>query len=373
MDKNYLMREACFACTTPYQILGAISITQGYKLDADIYVFGMFPNYDKVARKLTENNIFTNVYAVDCSEIGAPGRRKGFVQMLFAEKTMAFFLPKNVAYSYFYSSSRAIMKTIMQHVLLKRNPRMKKVIYEDGMGTYAADSHPLNATRYKRVAEKLLGWNLERTNLTSIIANIPGLVDLPEHLKGCTVGQMPRLEINQNTVSVLEDIFSIKEGDKIKQSYIVFDTVRNVSNDFTIAHLALLDECYDIISKIVGKDNMICKPHPKSVCLSHANIPIYPYQEIPMEVLYASMPGLENRILITLTSTAVFTPKILFNKEPRVICLHKIIKNTKRTNVFDNIFEKFKSCYADKARVIAPRTVDELREQVQILALNDYN
>ena len=47
-----LHREACFACTTPYQVMGAISIALQEKLKADIYIFGMFPRYKEVADRL---------------------------------------------------------------------------------------------------------------------------------------------------------------------------------------------------------------------------------------------------------------------------------------------------------------------------------
>ena len=154
------MREACFACTTPYQIIGAISISLEKKLDADLFVFGMFPKYKEICEKIGTYNIFANVFAVDPTEIGNPSRAKGFLQMMCAEHTVSSFLPKDISYKTYYSSSRAFPKTILQKVLLKRNAEMRRVIYEDGMGTYTKNSHPLNATKLKRIAERLLGLSL---------------------------------------------------------------------------------------------------------------------------------------------------------------------------------------------------------------------
>ena len=50
MKKSYQSREACFVCSSPYQIIGAISIAKYQKLDADLIITGEFPDYDIVAK-----------------------------------------------------------------------------------------------------------------------------------------------------------------------------------------------------------------------------------------------------------------------------------------------------------------------------------
>ena len=78
-------RQACFACTTPYQVLGAISITKQENLDADLYIFGMFSGYEKVAEKLRDHAIFANVYAADATKTGAPTTAEPrFMHMTYA-------------------------------------------------------------------------------------------------------------------------------------------------------------------------------------------------------------------------------------------------------------------------------------------------
>ena len=62
-----MLKEACFAVTTPYQLIGAIALQIEYNLDSDIYIFGMFAEYNLIASKLESYNIFDKVIAVDCS------------------------------------------------------------------------------------------------------------------------------------------------------------------------------------------------------------------------------------------------------------------------------------------------------------------
>ena len=52
------MSKACFACTTPYQILGAVSIAAAGQAPADLIVFGMFDGYEALAGRIRETGLF---------------------------------------------------------------------------------------------------------------------------------------------------------------------------------------------------------------------------------------------------------------------------------------------------------------------------
>lgn len=362
--RQYETREACFACTTPYQVIGAISITINHKLNADLYIFGMFRQYEKVADNIRKQGIFGHVYAVDCSRIGAPGKLRGLKQMLFAEQTVSFYLPAEIRYQHYYSSSRALPKIIMQHVLQKRNPDMIRVIYEDGMGTYSSDSHPLNPTKTIQRTERVLNWNLDNPRRTRMMAYVPELVEPPAYLQGIHVEQMPRLDFSSATANMLETVFDVREENRIHQKWIIFDTLRRYSADMQETEFAILDDSYRAIVSAGGND-IICKPHPRSVFESKAQIALYPDSGIPMEVLYARMDDLENRILISYTSSAVFTPKIMFGMEPVVISLHRLLSGTRGSGIFEGIYQKFRGIYADQDRVMAPDSIEELTECVR--------
>jgi len=361
------MREACFACTTPYQVIGAISITIEKKLDADLFVFGMFPNYVNVCKNIRNQGIFQNVFAVDCSKLGHPGKKKAFLQMLFSKQVVSSFLPSDAVYKTYYSSSRAHPKTVLQHVLLNRNPSMTRVIYEDGMGTYTGRSHTLNATRLKSTAEKILGWKLDIPENTSMMAYIPELVDVPEYLTGHVVEKMPRLQFDKKNGEMLKNIFSVDDSKRIDNKIVIFDTLRPNPSHINEDEYEILDECYRTISDYFTGD-VIIKPHPRSRAVGNYDIELYEYQEVPMEVLYTDMEDLNERILIAYTSSAVFTQKILFDKEPTVICLHRLIKNSRSSITFEPIFEKFKSIYSKQDKVCAPDSMDDLKLLLRALS-----
>ena len=183
---------------------------------------------------------------------------------------------------------------------------------------------------------------------------------------------MPRLSFENKNIEMLKDVFSVGKDSMISEKYIVFDTLRRNNTYISEEQLNLLDQCYDIIVSVGGKENTICKPHPRSLFATKASIGQYSGQEIPMEVLYASMEDLDQRILVSFTSSAIFTPKIMFDKEPLVISLHRMLRETRGSAIFEGIYQKFKETYSQKERVMAPETFEELKECLMRAAGSEY-
>ena len=278
--------------------------------------------------------------------------------MLFVEKTLSFFLPKDVSYKTYYCSNLVVFPhTLLQKVLLKRNPFMNTIIYDDGMGTYNKSDILFHRKKLHKIAEKLLGWNLDDPQRTRMMSYVPELTEPPEYLKGITVEQQPRLSFDEATRKMLKDVFDVGENSKIKEKYIIFDVPR----PYPAERVKVLDNCYDTIIKLVDTSEIICKPHPRSQFNTNVDVKIYSDYQIPMEILYASMEDLEDRVLISFVSTAIFTPKILFDKEPKVISLHRILNYMP----FEQTFEKFRGIYRNKERVIAPNSIEELADVIK--------
>ena len=83
-----------------------------------------------------------------------------------------------------------------------------------------------------------------------------------------------------------------------------------------------------------------------------------------MEYFYVNS-DIENNTLISVFSTACLSPFFMFNKEPRVIFLYKIIGLDKKNDYnlnFIKFIEKIQNNYKQKDRFLIPRTLDELDE-----------
>lgn len=368
MIDNSELREACFACTTPYQIIGAISIVGAKSLLADLIVFGMFDDYVSVSENIRKSGIFRNVYAVPSDKFKSPGRNGAAIQMLNSRNVIGSFLPDTVIYDQYYSSSRAHIKNILLHELLRRNKNLQIVVYDDGMGTYSSDSHVLNTTKIRHYAERFLRWELYTSDRVSFMVYEPSLFDRPKGYDSCDVIQMPKPELQGDVSKRILDAFGINENDSIKEKVIIFDPLRGADKERD-EKLTAIDICYKMVVKHFGYENVVVKTHPRSSVSPNVDAKFYRRSGIPMEVLYAGMKDLNERILITYASTAVYTPKILFGSEPHIINLFRIVDNADGSfSEWEVQHQKFTGTYRDKARIVAPYTLSEFNEYLERIA-----
>ena len=363
-------RQACFACTTPYQVMGALSITKSKKLDADIYIFGMFSDYENVAERLLAYNIFANVYAINAEAFRAPGRKGALLQMTKCREIVSSFLPKNVAYDFLYASSRAHIKNLLLHELLRRNKQLRIIVYDDGLGMYSKNSHVLNTTKVRGIAEKLFGWNLYTPERMSFMVNMPELFEKPDSLRLCEVQQMPRLPWTAENRQLLMDVFGANDEDIIKERVIVFDSLRGFDSERD-KKMKELDAYFAFAVDSFGKENAIMKPHPRSKEKTTADMKLYSNTSVPMEVLYAGMGNLDEKVLITYASSAVYTPKMFFDAEPWVINLFRITDNVNgQVSEWEETYLKFKSIYREPDKVMAPENEEEFRICIKRVVAN---
>ena len=358
-----MSNRACFASTTPYQVLSSIAVQLEKKLDADLYVFGMFENYQSVSEKIKAYGLFRDVVAVDCSKIGAPSKSEALWQMVFPRKFTKAFLGKNVVYDYCYTSSRAHPKLLLMHEITRRNKQLQVVMIEDGMGTYSSDSTQLNTkSKLRQMTNRLLGWdNLFDPHRLFVMARRPDLIELPPVMKGVSVGTMPELPANEKVCSMLFDIFGAQKEDRISERVIIFDTVRGLREVGVLYDV--LDQCYQEIDEAFSHD-VICKTHPRSRTTPPVSMKFYAKPFVPMEVLYSEMKDLDQRVLVGVGSTAMYSPKLVFDAEPYIIDLHKLAYNNK---MYDDLMQKMRSLYRDKNKVLCPDTREEFLEVVKEL------
>ena len=365
-------RDACFICSSPYQIIGAIGIVKGKNLCADLYISpGEYRFDESLVEKIRDSLVFSNVFIADVARGSERrdllSRRLRSVRMtVFPEATLSAYLPPHVSYNEFYASSRSSTKATLLAVLRKRNPNIKRVIFEDGLGSYSGNGRLMEVSGLRRTIERILGWDLDNPKKMSVMVYCPELISRYDYLKDIQIEQMPRVELNEENRKLLSDIFAVQKEHYIQEQYIIFDTKRSggVYDHLTQEEKDCLDSCYEVIKKSVG-NRVILKEHPRSAEKPECLLKTYPYLGLPMEVLYLDMKDLEKRVLISQASTAIFSPKILFDCEPYVISLHHLLRENHLSVEFDDIFEKFRGTYRDPTRVVAPDSNSELEQILQ--------
>ena len=77
--------------------------------------------------------------------------------------------------------------------------------------------------------------------------------------------------------------------------------------------------------------------------------------------------------MIGYCSTALITPKFIFDEEPIVICLYKLAEfhNKGKAREIDNVFMRLRESYKRKERVNIPENIIELENMLKKIALLD--
>lgn len=117
----------------------------------------------------------------------------------------------------------------------------------------------------------------------------------------------------------------------------------------------LLYKCLDILD-----DRFIIRCHPLTVNDPKIKGIRYDLQNYSWETVCIDQIS-DRNILIGVFSTAQFTPKQIFGREPYVIFIHKIIKPTGLDHVqIDRMIGKLIESYDSRNRILVPETTEEL-------------
>ena len=362
MSKEKTVRQACFLCTTSFQIWGAVSLQLANRLKADIIVFDDLNGYREIAEGLQQTGLFENVIPVDFygSLKNKKDNRPAIIRrMLTAERYVSRWIDKQTVYESLYTSSAAVSKSVFMRVLTKRLDRVGIVIYDDGIGSYQEKGRIKKGSQKFQRVKKMLGWQELLQNPDRILLYEPELYQAED---GVRVEPMPKIALTPENKAVLRRIFGEEEENlQFPQQVVLFDTFRLPNRKKEEEDR--LDQVFCGIAEICGEDRVILKEHPRSLARSRAEVARLSRAGVPMELLYAHQEDLQDKILVALNSTALFSPKMLFDKEPYLVLLYKLTSDDPAVREKrDALYGKLTGMYSRADRILIPETEDELRE-----------
>ena len=117
----------------------------------------------------------------------------------------------------------------------------------------------------------------------------------------------------------------------------------------------LIKKCNDIL-----ENDFIVRCHPLTVNNPKIEEVRYDCDNYSWEAICAEQVT-QNTVLIGVFSTAQYSPKQIFNKEPFVIFLYKVIRPTNIEEFeIEKMVDKLKDSYRDKNKIYVPETTEEL-------------
>lgn len=369
--------DSCYICTTPYQIWGAIALHLKKEETADLYIVNQFSNSENVADRISECQLFNKVKWVDESRYKSKSRNKlvrwGGIIGSYINVTTIFedICISATEYSKLYISSKAFVGRIFELYHLKNRIAIKQFYFEDGIGSYCNPS--LIIPRISDMVIRFLFYGFR-----SICRSYELVVFCPELFK--RLNKNAKLicgsenidaTIFRDRIDEINYIFQIEKDAAIEEKYVVLDNLNEVL--FDDANREKLYSIYRTIDERVGASNIIYKPHPRDKSIKTIDRKYYKYKSIPLESI-ALNTSFNNKVLFGVTSTAMVSPKMIFDDEPYIILLYKLVKTTySDMELIESVFEAIKEVYKSKNKFFIPETEVELINIIDHLSIRRYD
>ena len=351
----------CFFASTKFQIINAVNIVLQDKLDADLYIINeyIYDNCSELSQKIKAEKIFNNVKLIETDIFNcntSSTRINTFKLYLNCGKVVKSFLLREEYEKIYFCTNSLIERLVRFYFLNAGAPSTKFIMYDEGVASYMGIMETAG-----RFAERVVRYILFGKKSLNTVFNkclyVPEFYCKFNDSQYGTVAKIEPIDIESSAMSIYNRIFDFKENGCMKEKFIFLDTVhkRALKKDAQVGYEKIIENIFNMT-----KDNLIIKSHPSDKSSRIDGVKYFDNSDYPFEIIAANS-DINDKILITLSSTASVTPKIIFDKEPVVILLYKMFSDSllEWNDYYDTFFQKVKESYKSKNRFFIPKTYDE--------------
>ncbi len=360
--------DSCYFCSTPYQIITAVSLVKQFNEVADLYIVNGFSGASEVADRIRKEKIFSEVRLV--KHYVSPFKNHlltwTWIVLSYARyrRIAKNILIEDTHYNVFYVAGYNLTCRLSYFYLKGKDSSLKKINFEDGIGSYENDRFIEPRKQDAFFQRIFIGKNVLQPAYSQLLY----WPDLYYWINGHPDRRIDQINgdfKSNGMISLFNRIFNFSEDNKITERIILLDCFKD--RIFTRLGETQLREIYNKIFKVCGTSEIIVKRHPRDTTNKEGNIKYYTDEQMPFECICMNMDCNE-KVLISTQSTAVITPKILLGQEPCVLLLYKLVEFQKQmTDTWDAIFNYCRQSYSDPKRFMIPETVDELDDCLKFI------
>lgn len=357
-----------FVCSSHYQLLNAIMIVREYNLTADILV-----TRESIWRECNLDvlchNVFIDIYKWTSllEKLGDENINGTYDRVRIQIKKIITYLDRKKIWNSIPNKDKQYSIVHIAYVdsvslwvysLFKKTSGAQLSLYEDGTYTYGCLS--IKKTLFRRIAEKLLYGDAGIENCMQIYVKHPNKINLCNYdgIKILRIGGKADNAVLESIILPLYNI-SMDMLRSFNAQILIFD------QNIEIQEIKELQkEIAKIASVIFAKSNVVVKIHPSSRDIDYDNDINVFRGRLPFEAVMAYEP-MDNKVLISIFSTAGMSPKLDCDSEPYVIFTYRIFKNLKIDNNYIMQIQQLRDSYKDASKVMVPNTIDELRAMLE--------
>lgn len=349
-----------FIAWTPLHVINIINTTINYfpGVKNDLFIYDEFNGADDIYRELIKMNIFCNVYKISYKDTGNT-LTKGFNMLINNQNLVSL----DTTYDNLFIQGGNYFSKILYGETKKKNKQVELHYIEDGLGAYTSSPIIRIDTPAKKIVKLLNRHSMYHAKIDSYYVYEPDLVakkhDAPYY-------KLPKLNYENDARLIIMTVFGLNDAsDRQLADKILFFDQPFVNDGFSIDEKAFINE----VRKMSLEEPITIKLHPRSVTDKYGDIDILE-TDLPWE-LYCLNLEMDNVYLLSIGTTAAFTPYLMFGLEMPVIILAsyylkklKAEKGNEQTMTMLENIVSFSHNYQKNvgAKSHMPESLDELAE-----------
>jgi len=371
-NDNKLIVDRAFFCDSPFEVFTSIHMVIHDGIESDIYILDSFRDASRLIDKLNENPVFRKSIIINSKNLYRKEkslRKKSlissagtFTTYFNVDKIVEQYIDTNVKYKTMFFTCNQLSFRLARFYFIKKGYETEFIFFDEGSGSY--DGHFERVKFSDRFFRTLLfGKKSSNRNLKFYLYQPELYCDYNNNKNRLyTIPKVDNRDLDN--LDIYKNVFNVSPYSKDRKC-IFFDSLRE---EICTSKYALdkLSEWFDLVEDAIGTDGMYVKSHPRAYGLYPHRCQEYATTS-PMEINYMTM-DLDNMCLVSLISTAVISPKMIYGKEPYVILLcnvdHKVYNP--RPELLD-FYNNIRRLYKDPSRFMIPENEGELRNCLETM------
>lgn len=326
-------------CNNVYQTLVALWIVHCSDrfVRWDAIVSDHMNNSAEVAQRMRRCGLFENVHHVKSLALTknqvSHNRVTSILNAVFPMRELREYGDFRAEYSDVYFANFDNFSQVLYNALSHRTPDVKLHVFEEGLASYSSFARfyaqlkdyygNRNAGFRKYLHKYVYRTRVIPGNLSEFLAFNPQLIQWdPE----CAVRTMEKIDCGDQVFrNIANNVFgfdpSAQEYDK---KYIFFE------ESFYADGSEVNDvELIEALAQRVGKDNMMVKIHPRNPANRFQRLGYKTNRNtaIPWEVVVMNLDDISDKVLITVASSCILNPIIVFGKKVHAFSLYDCINH----------------------------------------------
>lgn len=360
-------KKVLFLVGSVYQLFNAITLrmTECKDCHCDLLMNMMTKWNPEMLLRLSKSGIFESVHQVDTSVIDERfWKQDNESRKEIVDNPNLFFdqIPISPVYDEFFVAKEHLSWKILYRYQVLSGKKTRVVMFEEGIRSYTldlkeTDMHPYMQGDYSktRFTEAVYCYYLYQPDLYA-------LKNYDYELR-----QLPNPEEHPVAKKALLEVFGYEEMPQEPYIYLedYFFADHYITNDFDL---------FKKVVSVVGAENIVTKRHPRD--LYDRFLPLG-YKTVENSVIPWEMQLLENdlrlKVLVSVSSTSILTPFIIFNSDMHVVSLEKMFVGDNPVHkdaAFRTFFDKMvKKINQDTVHFHMPSSIGELKEVLRYIKL----